>query len=112
MLSDLRSEMKNLPIDVKALLVSGYPRSLKDATLYLETVGRADGVILLNWTQSRLERQIEYGAGLGHIDLDTAKVELENFGKQTVPVAEFFDYKQLLYVVRSNLPVRHYLDLD
>ena len=49
-----------------------------------------------------LERQIEYGARLGEIELDTARLELKNFRKYVIPVAEYFDYKQLLYVVSKN----------
>ncbi len=62
-------------------------------------IGRIDGVILLNWTLTSLERQIEYGARQGEIDLEMAKIELRNFRRNVIPVAEYFDYKQLLYVV-------------
>ncbi len=85
--------------DVYGYLVSGYPRHLRDVAVYSEKIGRIDGVILLNWTLVSLERQIEYGARLGEIDLEMAKVELRNFKKNVVPVAQYFDYKQLLYVV-------------
>ena len=56
-------------------------------------------MILLNWTVNTLERQVEYGARQGEIDLEQAKTELRNFRQNVLPVAEYFDYKQLLYVV-------------
>jgi hypothetical protein len=58
-----------------------------------------DGVILLNWQDSTLEKQIEYGAKIGEIELGQARSELGNFRRNAIPVAEYFDYKQLLYVV-------------
>ena len=75
---------------------------MRDTSEYLELVGRVDGVILLNWHLNTLERQIEYGAQLGEVTLAVAKVELGNFKKHVIPVAEFFDYKQLLYLVTGD----------
>ena len=56
-------------------------------------------MILLNWDDSTLERQIEYGVKMGEIEFEAAKAELRNFRRNVIPVAEYFDYKQLLYVV-------------
>ena len=56
-------------------------------------------MILLNWDDATLERQIEYGVKMGEIELEAAKAELRNFRRNVIPVAEYFDYKQLLYVV-------------
>ena len=36
-------------------------------------IGRLDGVILLNWDDSTLERQIEYGVKMGEIEFEAAK---------------------------------------
>ena len=36
---------------------------------------------------------------MGGIDIDAAKTELKAFKKHVIPVAEYFDYKRLLYVV-------------
>ncbi len=58
-------------------------------------------MILLNWQDSTLETQIEYGAKIGEIELEAAKNELSNFKRNVIPVAEYFDYKQLLYVVST-----------
>ena len=65
-------------------------------------IGRLDGVILLNWDDSTLERQIEYGVKMGEIEFEAAKAELRNFRRNVIPVAEYFDYKQLLYVVSPS----------
>ena len=35
----------------------------------------------------------------GVVDLSDAKLELQHFKNQGIPVAEYFDFKQLLYVV-------------
>ena len=72
-----------------------------DTSEYLEMVGRVDAVILLNWHLETLEQQIEYGAQLGEVSLDMAKVELNNFKKHVLSVAEFFDSKQMLFLVRT-----------
>ena len=63
-------------------------------------IGRVDGAILLNWHDDALQAQIDYGAKEGHIKMSAAKTELRHFKRHVVPVAEFFDFKQLLYVVR------------
>ena len=88
--------------EAQGYVVSGYPRNMRDVADYLEKIGRLDGVILLDWLDITLERQIEYGAKEGQIDLDQAKLELRNFRKNVIPGAEYFDYKQLLYVVRRR----------
>ena len=72
---------------------------MRDTSEYLELLGKIDGVILLNWHLQTLERQIEYGAQLGEVELASAKVELGNFKKHVLPVAEFFDSKQMLHLV-------------
>ena len=87
--------------NIYGYLVSGFPRNMRDATEYISKIGRCDGVIMLNWLDMTLERQIEYGARLGEIDLDLAKIELRNFRRHVIPVCEYFDYKQLLYVVSN-----------
>jgi adenylate kinase len=84
----------------KGYIISGFPRNMADLHLYLEHIGRVDGVILLNWHEAALSSQIEYGAKRGQVELSVAKAELKHFKKHVIPVAEFFDYKQLLYVVR------------
>ncbi|XP_023340810.1 adenylate kinase isoenzyme 5 [Eurytemora carolleeae] len=89
----------NSQATTQGFLVSGYPRSMRDTKEYLETVGRLDGVILLNWTEKTLQTQIEYGAKFGQVVYDVAKLELANFRQHVLPVAEYFDYKHLLYVI-------------
>ena len=36
----------------------GFPRNMRDTGEYLESVGRVDGVMLLNWKEKTLERQV------------------------------------------------------
>ncbi|KAI8427448.1 hypothetical protein MSG28_001984 [Choristoneura fumiferana] len=67
----LMLEMKMAPT-AKTYLVSGYPRSMRD----IQTIS---GVVLVSWRQRVLERQIEYGARLGHVVLSLARMELNNF---------------------------------
>lgn len=60
-----------------------------------------NGVILLAWRQDSLERQINYGAELGHVLITLAKMELANFFKNVMPVAEYFDQSDLLTQVNK-----------
>lgn len=59
------------------------------------------GGILISWRQSVLQKQIDYGAKLGHVVLSLAKMELENFYKHVMPVADFLDQSDLLMPVRT-----------
>jgi len=58
-----------------------------------------NGVILISWRQSVLQKQIDYGAKLGHVVLSLAKMELENFFKNVMPVADYFDQSDMLLAV-------------
>lgn len=58
-----------------------------------------NGVILVAWQQKILERQIDYGAKLGHVVLSLAKMELANFYKNVMPVADYFDQRGMLITV-------------
>jgi adenylate kinase len=71
----------------KTYLISGYPRSMRDVVEYSEKVNAKqtawrsasdkilcllmqiqviNGVVLISWRQAVLQRQIDYGAKLGH----------------------------------------------
>lgn len=58
-----------------------------------------NGVILISWRQSILQKQIDYGAKLGHVVLSLAKMELDNFFKNVMPVADYFDQSDMLVAV-------------
>ena len=62
-----------------------------------------NGVILVAWRQKVLERQVEYGAKLGHVVLSLARMELDNFYRNVMPVADFFDQRQMLVAVSTQL---------
>lgn len=64
-----------------------------------------NGVILVSWRQKVLERQIDYGAKLGHVVLSLAKMELNNFYKNVMPVADYFDQRGMLHAVSCALTV-------
>ena len=83
----------------KGFIISGFPRDTNDIQNYLERIGRMDGTILLNWHESAIVCQIDYGAKQGHVVKSEAQAELQHFKKEGIPVAEYFDFKQLLYVV-------------
>ena len=51
------------------------------------------------WSDPGLEKQIDFGARSGEIDFDEALKELKNFRRNVKPVAEYFDYKHMLYQV-------------
>lgn len=61
-----------------------------------------NGVILISWRQKVLEKQIDYGAKLGQVVLSLAKMELNNFYKNVMPVAEYFDQSSLLVTVSGG----------
>ena len=60
-----------------------------------------NGVILIAWREKVLERQIDYGAKLGHVVLSMARMELNNFFKHVIPVADYFDQRGMLMAVRK-----------
>ncbi|XP_059613710.1 adenylate kinase isoenzyme 5 [Phlebotomus argentipes] len=97
----LMLEMKMAPA-AKAYLVSGFPRSMRDVVEYTEKIQVVNGVILISWRQAVLQKQIDYGAKLGHVVLSLAKMELENFFKNVMPVADYFDQSDLLLAVNGE----------
>lgn len=82
-----------------------------------------NGVILISWRQAVLQRQIDYGAKLGHgeyqffddvprffmehlfseVVLSLAKMELDNFFKSVMPVADYFDQSDMLVAVSLKI---------
>ena len=70
--------------------------------VYLQ-LRRVDRVILLNWHVKILEKQIEFGAQLGDTVLQLARMELKNYNKNVLAVAEYFDQLGKLSVVRVML---------
>ncbi|XP_037913203.1 adenylate kinase isoenzyme 5 isoform X1 [Hermetia illucens] len=106
----LMLEMKMAPA-AKAYLISGYPRSMRDVVEYSEKIQVVNGVILISWRQSILQKQIDYGAKLGHVVLSLAKMELDNFFKNVMPVADYFDQSDMLVAVNGErAPAEVYKD--
>ncbi|XP_061708175.1 adenylate kinase isoenzyme 5 isoform X2 [Cydia pomonella] len=97
----LMLEMKMAPT-AKTYLVSGYPRSMRDVAEYSDKIQTISGVVLVSWRQRVLERQIEYGARLGHVVLSLARMELNNFYRNVMPVAEYFDQSGMLIAVNGE----------
>ncbi|XP_034944500.1 adenylate kinase isoenzyme 5 [Chelonus insularis] len=97
----LMLEMKMSP-NAKTFLVSGYPRNMRDVVEYSEKIQIVNGVILVSWKQEVLERQIDYGAQLGHVILSLARMELRNFYRNVMPVAEYFDRSGVLVEVNGE----------
>lgn len=62
-----------------------------------------NGVILISWRQKVLERQIDYGAKLGQVVLSLARMELNNFYKNVMPVADYFDQSNMLIAVSISI---------
>lgn len=60
------------------------------------------GVVLISWRQIILQKQIDYGVKLGQVVLSLAKMELDNFYKNVIPVSEYFDQSGLLTVVNGE----------
>ncbi|XP_053607587.1 adenylate kinase isoenzyme 5 isoform X2 [Plodia interpunctella] len=97
----LMLEMKMAPT-AKTYLVSGYPRSMRDVAEYSDKIQTISGVVLVSWRQRVLERQIEYGARLGHVVLSLARMELNNFYRNVMPVADYFDQTNMLVAVNGE----------
>ncbi|XP_060801370.1 adenylate kinase isoenzyme 5 [Amyelois transitella] len=97
----LMLEMKMAPT-AKTYLVSGYPRSMRDVAEYSDKIQTISGVVLVSWRQRVLERQIEYGARLGHVVLSLARMELNNFYRNVMPVADYFDQSNMLVAVNGE----------
>ncbi|KAG5882983.1 hypothetical protein JTB14_004323 [Gonioctena quinquepunctata] len=97
----LMLEMKMCP-SAKTYLVSGYPRNMRDVVEYSEKIQMVQGVILIQWRQKVLERQIDYGAKLGQVVLSLARMELNNFYKNVIPVAEYFDQSNMLISINGE----------
>ncbi|XP_066137820.1 adenylate kinase isoenzyme 5 isoform X1 [Euwallacea fornicatus] len=99
----LMVEMKMAP-NAKTYLVSGYPRNMRDVVEYSDKIRIVNGVILISWRQKVLERQIDYGAKLGQVVLSLAKMELNNFYKNVIPVAEYFAQSKMLIRIHGERP--------
>ncbi|XP_049821825.1 adenylate kinase isoenzyme 5 isoform X2 [Aethina tumida] len=99
----LMLEMKMAP-NAKTYLVSGYPRNMRDVVEYSEKIQMVNGVIMISWRQKVLERQIDYGAKLGQVVLSLARMELNNFYKNVIPVAEYFDQSNMLISINGERP--------
>ncbi|KAJ8955549.1 hypothetical protein NQ318_001379 [Aromia moschata] len=99
----LMLEMKMSP-NAKTYLVSGYPRNMRDVVEYSEKIQMVQGVVMISWRQKVLEKQIDYGAKLGQIVLSLARMELNNFYKNVIPVAEYFDQSNMLISINGERP--------
>ncbi|XP_014253502.1 adenylate kinase isoenzyme 5 isoform X2 [Cimex lectularius] len=106
----LMLEMKMSPA-AKTFLISGYPRNMRDVVEYSNKIQIVNGVVLIAWRQRVLERQIDYGAKLGHVVLSLAKMELNNFYKNVMPVADYFDQRGMVIAVNGERnPAEVYAD--
>ncbi|XP_072388705.1 uncharacterized protein [Diabrotica undecimpunctata] len=106
----LMLEMKMAP-NAKTYLISGYPRNMRDVVEYSEKIQTVQGVILISWRQKVLERQIDYGAKLGQVVLSLARMELNNFYRNVLPVAEYFDQSNMLISINGErVPADVYQD--
>ncbi|XP_076670567.1 adenylate kinase isoenzyme 5 [Andrena cerasifolii] len=95
----------------KVFLVSGYPRNMRDVVEYAEKIKIVNGVILVSWRQEILERQIDFGAQLGQVVIELARMELYNFYRNVMPVAEYFDQNGMLLEVNGERnPSEVYVD--
>uniref|UniRef100_A0A2S2NRY9 Adenylate kinase isoenzyme 5 n=1 Tax=Schizaphis graminum TaxID=13262 RepID=A0A2S2NRY9_SCHGA len=97
----LMLELKMSPA-AKTFLVSGFPRNMRDVVEYTNKIKIVNGVILISWNQNVLERQIDYGAKLGHVVLSLARMELNNFYKNVTPVSDFYDQRGMLISVNGE----------
>nr|XP_012153720.1 PREDICTED: adenylate kinase isoenzyme 5 isoform X2 [Megachile rotundata] len=97
----LMLEIKMSPTS-KVFLVSGYPRNMRDVVEYAEKIKIVNGVVLISWRQEVLERQIDFGAQLGQVVIELARMELHNFYRNVMPVIEYFDQSGMLLEVNGE----------
>ncbi|XP_025198830.1 adenylate kinase isoenzyme 5 [Melanaphis sacchari] len=97
----LMLELKMSPV-AKTFLISGFPRNMRDVVEYTNKIKVVNGVILISWNQNVLERQIDYGAKLGHVVLSLARMELNNFYKNVTPVSDYYDQRKMLISVNGE----------
>lgn len=64
-----------------------------------DKIKRVDGVILLDWSDRSLQRQVELGTKEKKIDPQVARFELENYKSNIIAVADFFDQQGYLHLV-------------
>ncbi|XP_046143634.1 adenylate kinase isoenzyme 5 [Osmia bicornis bicornis] len=106
----LMLEIKMSPTS-KVFLVSGYPRNMRDVVEYAEKIRIVNGVVLISWRQEVLERQIDFGAQLGQVVIELARMELHNFYRNVMPVIEYFDQSGMLLEVNGERnPNEVYID--
>lgn len=68
-------------------------------SVYFVQIQIVNGVILVSWRRENLQRQIDYGAQLGQTVISFAQMELANFYRNTMPVADYFDQRSMLVEV-------------
>lgn len=85
--------------EVKALIVTGYPRNLKDIVEYTSSSRKPNvaGVILLDWVQQKINQQMERAVEIGHINAELAQVESRS--KDLLDMIHFLRDKGKLSVV-------------
>lgn len=98
-MSDLNTFRLPIPAHIHTKLHAGQTQVVRK--LYFLQIQVVNGVILISWRQSVLQKQIDYGAKLGHVVLSLAKMELENFFKNVMPVADYFDQSDMLTAVSN-----------
>lgn len=58
-----------------------------------------NGVVLISWRQTVLQKQIDYGVSLQQVVLSLARMELDIFFQHTMAVAEYYDQSHMLVAV-------------
>ncbi|XP_032792949.2 uncharacterized protein LOC116929722 isoform X2 [Daphnia magna] len=99
----ISSEKEN----VDALLVTGYPRSMRDVVEYMTRVQRISGVILLLDPKNELYGNDDSGTNLidKSLQSESDSSTPNNFRSNIYPIIEFFKQENLLHTVKLERPL-------
>ncbi|KAK4037166.1 hypothetical protein OUZ56_029208 [Daphnia magna] len=93
--------------NVDALLVTGYPRSMRDVVEYMTRVQRISGVILLLDPKNELYGNDDSGTNLidKSLQSESDSSTPNNFRSNIYPIIEFFKQENLLHTVTLERPL-------
>ena len=93
------NETEKRQVVTEVLLITGFPRNIDDITEYKSSTvtGSVAGVILLDFVEQNISRQVKRAMEIGHVNANLATVESRD--KDLLEVAHFFRNKGKLHTV-------------
>ena len=93
------NETEKRQVETEVLLITGFPRNIDDITEYKSSsvTGSVAGVILLDFVEQNISRQVKRAMEIGHVNANLATVESRD--KDLLEMAHFFRNKGKLHTV-------------